>query len=117
MRTNEERVAAVQRLVIEIKKQKKMRFNRLVTVSSIAACFILIVSLSVYMPRIVNEIGTRHSKYFETAASMFSRSNSLGYVVIALIAFILGICVTLLAYHLHYNKKWNQKSDGEDQND
>ena len=37
---------------------------------------------------------------FEMAASMFGGSAALGYIVIGLLAFVLGVCVTILCFRL-----------------
>ena len=37
---------------------------------------------------------------FEMVASMFGGSAALGYIVIGLLAFVLGVCVTILCFRL-----------------
>ena len=42
---------------------------------------------------------------------MFSDSGALGYIVVALLAFLLGVSVTVFCLRL---KKWREKKDRED---
>ena len=47
---------------------------------------------------------------FETAASMYGGSAALGYIVIGLLAFLLGVCVTVLCFRL----RQMSREDGQD---
>ena len=48
-------------------------------------------------------------------AGIFHENGSLGYVVVSLIAFILGICLTIFCYNLHSSAA--SKTDGEQHHD
>ena len=59
---------------------------------------------------------------FETAATILGGSTALGYMVIGLLAFVLGACVTILCFHIHQLNKEEQtekqkgdNGDGADQ--
>ena len=52
MRSHEERVAAVKQRVAQIERQKRQRRNRLLALSSAAACLAVIVGVSFAMPGI-----------------------------------------------------------------
>ena len=45
------------------------------------------------------------------SASLFSGSGALGYIVIALLSFLLGVSVTVFCFRL---KKWQDERDRED---
>ena len=47
---------------------------------------------------------------FETAASIFHGGAALGYIVIGLLAFLLGVCVTVLCFRL----RQMSREDGQD---
>lgn len=49
------------------------------------------------MPGIAASIQTGDYFGFETAASIFHGGVALGYIVIGLLAFLLGVCVTVLS--------------------
>ena len=52
---------------------------------------------------------------FATAASIFHSGAALGYIVIALLAFLLGVCVTVLCFRLRQmNREDGQGRESED---
>lgn len=57
MRSNEERVAEVKRRIAEKERQKKLRRSRIAAVSAVAACLVLIVVLSLFMPVLPDSSG------------------------------------------------------------
>lgn len=101
MRSNEERVAAVKQRIAEIEKQKKLRRNRIFAGAAVAASLAVIVGLANLMPGITDEIWQGGYQNMGTAASIFGGRAAVGYAVIALIAFVLGVCVTILCYRIH----------------
>ena len=58
------------------------------------------VGASLAMPGIAASIQTGDYFGFETAASIFHSGVALGYIVIGLLAFLLGVCVTVLCFRL-----------------
>lgn len=105
MRSHEERVAAVKRRIAEVEQQKKLHRNRFVMVSSISACLVLIVSLSVAMANIIKQITVGNYSVFEMTASIFGSGEALGYLLIGLTSFVLGICVTVLCFRIQKFQK------------
>lgn len=110
MRTADERLAAVQRRAKEIERQKRLRRGRILGVSSVAACLLLVAGLSFAMPGIMAGLPESGYQGVGAAASIFYRGGALGYVVIGLLAFALGSGVTILCYRLHQRNK----EDGDD---
>ena len=100
MRSHEERVAEVKRCIAEKERQKRLRRGRIAAISGIAACLAEIVGVSLFMPGIVDQIELGTSTGFETAATMVGGSTALGYIVIGLLAFVLGVCVTVLCFRI-----------------
>ena len=68
--------------------------------SAVAACLALLIGASLAMPGIAASIQTGDYSGFETAASIFHGGAALGYIVIGLLAFLLGVCVTVLCFRL-----------------
>ena len=62
------------------------------------------------MPGIATRIQTGDYSGFETATSIFHGGAALGYIVIGLLAFLLGVCVTVLCFRLHQMNR----EDGQD---
>ena len=89
MLSHEERVSEVKRRIAKIEREKRLRRNTI----AMAA-----------------RIGTGGYSGFETTASMYGGSAALGYIVIGLLAFLLGVCVTILCFRL-------RQMDREDKQD
>ena len=114
MLKNEERIAEVKRRIAKKEQQQRMRRRRIISAVCIAACFAVIVGVSFAMPGIVGQIEPGTSSGFETAATILGGSTALGYMVIGLLAFILGVCVTVLCFRLRQiNREDSQDREGE----
>ena len=114
MRSTEERVAAVKRRVAQIERQKRQRKNRIVALSSVAACLAVIVGAAFAMPGISEKLLVGDYAGYEAAASIFSSSAAAGYIIIGLLAFVLGVCVTVLCFGLKaFRKKEGERSDSD----
>ena len=100
MRSHEERVAETKRRIAQIEREKRRRRNTITMASAVAACLALLIGASLAMPGIAANIQTGDYSGFETAASIFHGGAALGYIVIGLLAFLLGVCVTILCFRL-----------------
>ena len=108
MRSHEERVAETKRRIAKIERAKRRRRNTITIASSVAACLALLVGASLAMPGIAAKIQTGDYYGFEMAASMYGGGAALGYIVIGLLAFLLGVCVTVLCFRL---RQMNREDD------
>ena len=79
MRTTAERLAAAKRRARELERERQRRRARGILCAGTAACFVMIVSLALVMPGI--------TEGFSDAA-------------LGLLAFALGVCVTVLCVRL-----------------
>ena len=100
MRRHEERVAETKRRIAKIEREKRLRRDKFTMISAAAACLALLIGASLAMPGIAANIQTGNYSGFETAASIFHGGAALGYIVIGLLAFLLGVCVTVLCFRL-----------------
>lgn len=110
MRSHEERVAEVKRRITEKKRENQLQRGRLGMAAAVAACLALIVGVSLAMPGIDTQLRRGSHAGLEAAASMYGSSTAmgyLGYIVIGLLAFLLGVSVTVLCFRL---RQTNQKS-------
>ena len=115
MRSHEERVAETKRRIAKIERAKRRRRNTITIASSVAACLALLEGASLAMPGIAAKIQTGDYYGFETAASIFHGGAALGYIVIGLLAFLLGVCVTVLCFRLRQMSRedgQNEESEG-----
>ena len=110
MRSHEDRVAETKRRIAKIERENRLRRNTLTMASAVAACLVLLIGASLTMPGIPSRIQTGDYSGFETAASIFHSGAALGYIVIGLLAFLLGVCVTVLCFRIR------QLSREDDQN-
>ena len=115
MRSHEERVAETKRRIAKMEREKRLRRNTITMASVVAACLVLLIGASFAMPGIAAKIQTGDYSGFETAASMYGGSAALGYIVIGLLAFLLGVCVTVLCFRLRQmNREDGQNEESED---
>jgi len=118
MRTTDERTAAVLRRAEEIRnlqERRAVRRGRALTVAAVAACLLAVVGLGLAMPGIVSRFSDSTYVYAGPAASIFSERGTSGYVLIGILAFVLGVCVTLLCSILH-RRSVRGKEDGDGRN-
>ena len=67
------------------------------------------------MPGIAAHIQTGNYSGFETAASIFHGGAALGYIIIGLLAFLLGVCVTVLCFRIRqFSREDAQDKESED---
>ena len=114
MRSLEERVAETKRRIAKIEREKRLRRNTITMASAVVACLALLIGASLAMPGIATRIQTGDYSGFETAASIFHGGAALGYIVIGLLAFLLGVCVTVLCFRLRQmNREDDQNKESE----
>ena len=107
MRSHEERVAETKRRIAKIEREKRLRRDKITMISAAAACLALLIGASFAMPGIAANIQTGNYSGFETAASIFHSGAALGYIVIGLLAFLLGVCVTVLCFRIRQLSREN----------
>ena len=114
MRSHEERVAETKRRIAKMEREKRRRRNTITMASAVAACLVLLIGASLAMPGIAAKIQTGDYTGFETAASIFQSCAALGYIVIGSLAFLLGVCVTVLCFRLRQmNREDDQNNESE----
>ena len=115
MRSHEERITEAKRRIAKIEREKRLRRNTITMASAVAACLALLIGASIAMPGIAASIQAGDYAGFETAASMYGGGAALGYIVIGLLAFLLGVCVTVLCFRLRQmNREDDQNKESED---
>ena len=103
MRTTDERLAAAKRRAEEIKRQERSLRSRIAAVSGAAACLAAILGLALAIPSVTARFSGA-DYYGGMTASLFS-GESLGYLLVGLLAFALGVCVTVLCVRLHERER------------
>ena len=100
MRSHEERIAEVRRRIAEKERQKRRKQRRIVAITCIAACLAVIFGASFVMSGI--------SSGYETAATILGGGAAPEYIIIGLLSFLLGVCVTILCFRVHLLDKEEQ---------
>lgn len=109
MRSNIERVAAAKRRAEELERRRKARRAHIAAFGSAAASLIFIIALAIFIPSLN---GSAAIEGAAGAGSIFA-SGTAGYIVIGILAFALGVAVTLLCIKLR--SYWNSEDgDGRD---
>lgn len=114
MRTNEERIRAIRKRTAEIRTDQRRKKQRMIEAVSIAACMIVICGMGIWMP----DLSGRHIGGIVSAngtASLIASHEQLGYILMGILSFFLGVCVTVLFYRLHRRNSEKHMEDEEDE--
>ncbi|MEG1887618.1 MAG: DUF4179 domain-containing protein [Oscillospiraceae bacterium] len=111
MRSIDERINAVKNRTSELQQKQKIRRNRIVALSSVAACLAIVVGMGVAMPGIMKQMSSDKFAVMGDVGSVFSSGNAIGYVLIGIVAFCLGVCVTLFCVQLRKSSKEDHHND------
>lgn len=110
MRSNIERVEAAKRRAAEIERRRRAMRAKLAVCSSAAASLAVIVALAFVMPALD---GSAVIEGAHGAGSVFA-SGAAGYIAIGVLAFALGVAVTLLGVKL---RAYWKPEGGDDRDD
>lgn len=113
MRSHEERIAEVKRRIVEKERQKRRQRRQIAAVSGVAACLAVIVGASFAMPGISEQIMQGTSSGFETAGTILGGGTVPGYIIIGLLAFLIGVCVTILCFRIRRLDKEEQTEEDQ----
>lgn len=113
MRSTTERIKLAKKQADEIKKQRNEKRHRLAVISCYSFGIALIVVISALVCNL-NFAGFEQTPMRDTA-SIFANKGFLGYVVVGILAFLLGISVTLMCDILHKRNK--ERNEGNDRTD
>ena len=97
LRTSEERIEAMHARASEMRYETARRRSRVVTASAVFVSMAVILNLAFIMPATMEQFMSP-SGIDEMKGSILSGSPVIGYVVIGIIAFLLGAAVTLLCF-------------------
>ncbi|MCR5829057.1 MAG: DUF4179 domain-containing protein [Lachnospiraceae bacterium] len=104
MRTDEERLSAMHKRVEQLEERNRNRKTWGITAAVVALSLAIIVFAAIGV-----DVGVGNSQTLtigeSMSASIFASSAAIGYVVIGILAFILGIGVAILCYRLRRSEK------------
>ncbi|MEG2054594.1 MAG: DUF4179 domain-containing protein [Oscillospiraceae bacterium] len=111
MRNIDERFNIVKMRAKELKQAKRQRDFRILSLCSVTCCLLLIVGTSFAMPNVMSQLSETVYTGVIGFASIFSKGTSMGYLIVALLGFTLGICLTLLCAILHKRSVEDKNND------
>jgi len=99
---------------MELEREKRQRRHRFIGFIAVAACLAIVVSVSTAMPHIMAGLSGGAYSNSGVTASIFYMGKAFGYVLVGLLSFSIGVCLTILCFLLQPRR---QKSKGEHDND
>ena len=115
MRTNEERTRLIHKRTAEIKRENQKKKQRRLDAACIAACLLLVVGIGAWMPALRAGGAASGGRPAAGAASPGGSPAARGSSLMGLLAFLLGVCVTVLLYRLRRRKERRQREDRDDE--
>ena len=112
MRTSEERMDLIFQRTEEIQKEQQRKKQRWLEAGCVAACLVLVVSLGLVMPGLMDQAVDGSVMHNSGAASLIASQSQLGYIVVGIFSFFLGSITTTLLYRVkeHRRKDTEMKS-------
>lgn len=102
MRTEQERMELIRKRTLEIRKKEKKRRQRIIDMGCAAACVLLIIwSGHVNASDNCSDRGYKDGWCLWGSCQHFGTNSAQGYIVMGIICFFIGVCVTVLLYRLH----------------
>lgn len=92
MNSTEARMRRIQKRAGELRRKKR----RLRACALTAGCMAILIALGAAMP----SISAQSVRQGTGAASLLGAHESLGYILMSALAFLLGVCVTVLLYRI-----------------
>ena len=110
MRTSKERARLIHRRTAEIKQERRIKRQRRLD----AACLFLVIGIGALMPGLMRNTADGGIAHPSGTASLLGSHAALGYIIMGLLAFLLGVCVTVLLYRLHRRYERQKQEDAGD---
>lgn len=113
MRSTTERMKLLEKRADEIKKRRNEKKHRLAVISCYSFGIALIVVISALVCNL--DFAGFEQTPLHATASIFANKGFFGYAVVGILAFLLGISITLMCDILHKrNKERNDENDRAD---
>lgn len=112
MRTNEERIHAMHMRAEVLVEADQNRKIRMIQTAAVFLSLVLLITLASFMPGIMGTINW-NTALWQMTGSIFAGSAALGYIVIAIIAFLLGVSITIFCFKL--KARQSKKDEGRSQ--
>ena len=114
MRTSKERARLIHRRTAEIKQERRIKRQRRLDAACMAVCLLLVIGIGAMMPGLMRGAADGSIVHPSGTASLLGSHAALGYIIMGLLAFLLGVCVTVLLYRLHRRGERQKQEDAGD---
>ncbi len=105
MRNTERQLEEIKKRSEKLRQKQNDRRSAAAGFISVCVCIALIVTVSLSLSSFSQAASTHSGKY----GSLIIATPHLGYVVIGILAFLLGVCVTMLCVRLRGDKsRWDK---------
>lgn len=111
MRTSEERQRLIHKRITEIQREERRKRQNLIGGAGVMMCLVFIIGLGCWLPGVTSRASGRRMNYATGVASMLGQNEALGYICMGILAFALGVCVTVLLYRLRSAQGHRKKED------
>ncbi|MFR4283582.1 MAG: hypothetical protein ACLT1Q_01945 [Anaerobutyricum soehngenii] len=111
MRTSEERQRLIHKRITEIQREESRKRQKLIGGAGVMLCLAFIIGLGCWLPGVTSQDSGRRVNYAAGVASVLGKNEALGYICMGILAFVLGVCVTVLLYRLRAAQEHRKKED------
>lgn len=115
MRTTEERARLIRRRTAEMRLEQQKKKQRGLDAVCMAVCLLLVGGIGALMPELMQGVADGGVSHASGVASLVGSHAALGYILMGLLAFLLGMCVTVLLYRLRRRNEHKQQEDRDDE--
>lgn len=118
MMTEEERMQKIRLRTAELRKQDQKKKQFLGDLGCVAACLAVIICMGLYMPSVTESLSFQNFKDLRQSsmtASIIGQNGSLGYIIMGILSFLLGVCVTILLYRIRERNRQNRNEGNSDE--
>ena len=115
MRSNPERMERIRRRTAQLQRRHRERQQRGIDAACVAACLVLVVWIGVLMPGWAADGSIGTVLPAAGTASLIGSSTALGYILMGILSFCLGVCVTVLLYRLRGADERRRQDEPDDE--
>lgn len=118
MMTEEERIQRIRRRTAEIRKHDQKQKQFLGDLGCVAACLVVIICIGLYMPSVTESLSLQNLKelrHSSVTASIIGQNGALGYIIMGILSFVLGVCVTVILYRIRERSRQNRDERNPDE--
>lgn len=115
MRTAEERLRLISRRTASLRRARSRRRRLAIDALCAVGCLVLIVCMGSALAGLETDADAPGMLLPTGTASLLASGEALGYVLMGVMAFVLGVCVTVLLYRLRRRRerRWYEGDDDE----